>query len=147
MTRSEVEARLRPDDPVTVRQARKPYRCRAAEPIDCWRVYTTSRTVPDGQPLGEGWRSVGGSQADAEAVAAQLVGAVSNRNHITREVTGRYATAEARAVPNRHHDPAGGCLGDIAPGDLYIEDSNDAPAYQAGIRFCLPCGLRLWGQR
>lgn len=38
------------------------------------------------------------------------------------------------------------CLGQIAPGDTYIESLEYAGAYESGDRLCVPCALRTWGE-
>jgi hypothetical protein len=45
----------------------------------------------------------------------------------------------------KHPGHAEGCTGSINPGDLYIENLDEAPAYQAGTRHTMACAERFFG--
>jgi hypothetical protein len=44
------------------------------------------------------------------------------------------------SAPEPHCD----CRGHIEPGDRYVEYFGETPAYQSGLRYCLPCGVDTW---
>jgi hypothetical protein len=54
------------------------------------------------------------------------------------------ATVTVKPHPNRNYHP--GCLGEIAPGDLYIEYIGDVGFAQRGVTYCRQCGLAEWGR-
>ncbi len=56
-----------------------------------------------------------------------------------RERRGR----RAMLVRYRGHVEACGYV--IEPGDRYVEYIGEAPAYQSGIRYSVPCALAAWG--
>jgi len=119
-----------------VRTARKPWRCRCADPIRSWKAigYYTSKYG------GESWTSsTFSTEAEAQEKAATMVGKVAGWD-VTQDPavpSAHYERAEVIADPNPNHRD--GCLGDIAVGDRYFEYLGESFAYESGYRYCASC--------
>lgn len=108
------------------RVARKPWRCICADPVRHWRVGATGADPERPWSWQQGCRT----EADAIEVRDRLA------------ATGAYRNVTIEAVPNPNYRD--GCVGDIAPGDRYIEYVGEAAAWESGSRYCLPCGEAVW---
>lgn len=111
-----------------VRKARKEYRCIGAEEF---RRFWAVRRCDHGSWQGES-RSSCASQAAAEAHLAKYADRPCHG--------GVYAVTEraVEAEPNPEYRPT--CLGDINPGDTYVEYLGDTPGFwQSGTRYCASC--------
>lgn len=113
------------------RIARKVYRCTAADEfLNRWQVrgewpkgHTISYARTYEEAAATAQRMEDSGPRAGETYESVVVEPVRNRNFVSR-------------------DP--GCLGDIAPGDRYVEYLGEALAYQSGTRYCRVCGSLTW---
>lgn len=122
------------------RTARKAYRCAGADEVLGWGVRTRHEACPADREW-SGWSSMPNREA-AEARASVLVGSRAGGmpGH-------EYHYTAAEAVPTMNPQYRPDCLGDIKPGDRYVEDRMDAMPWESGQRYCQRCGERLTDDR
>lgn len=110
-----MNARLSFTDPtLVVRQARKQWRCICADEFKSWRV--------DARPYVS---TVHTYRTRKEAIEA------------AERYSGRL---EGVRNPNYRSD----CLGDIMPGDTYVEYMGEASPYEHGTSYCMKCAVEAW---
>lgn len=57
-------------------------------------------------------------------------------------VSQRYERTEVDEIPNPNYRD--GCLGDIAPGDTYVEYLGEAEPFSHGSAYCERCAVAVW---
>ncbi len=124
LNRRELAALVDPGYSVIARTARKPWRCRAADP---YRPGWWVRVTLDG---GE-FESPRPDRQSAGSLAADY----RNRHPD--------AVVEVYQKPNPDH--RADCLGDIPPGTAYVEYLGGSAGYEHGHPYCQRCGVAVWG--
>lgn len=125
------------------RTARRRWRCTCADDVIGYYARGHYSWRQNNGLTGRGETSTPVADRDtAERVAAAMLGGIA-----TTAGT-RYERTEVVARPNPNaasRSPL--CVGWIERGDVYVENLGESAPYQAGTRYCLPCGVAAWGER
>lgn len=131
--KAELAAAIDPqwDDCIVIRRARKAHTCVGKREIRAYIITTTYGKVRPGNVTSSEWEAFSATGAAGWIVQQK------------RRYPDATFAVERRPNPNYRPD----CLGDIAPGDLYVEYIGEAGFAESGRPYCQRCGLAAWGKR
>lgn len=128
----DTQSTLQSTDPqLVVRTARKAWRCVCADPV---RRFEVKRHCE------HGW-SAGSCRTEAEVEAWKL-------RIVNQPCHGGKLPQQARleVTPIRNPNYRDDCLGDIAPGETYVEYLGEAEPYAHGSSYCPKCAVAVWSE-